>query len=165
MSTQLLLKLIDEGYKKQTWHGPNLRGAIRGLSAKQAAWRPGPHRHNIWEVVVHTAYWKYIVRRRITGGKRGAPARRGGFPLKGSNWFHLPVETTDKAWRNHVQMLDTIHREMRDAIANLRDSDLKKHPTGSNYTIESTVYGIAFHDVYHAGQIQLLKRLYKRKHR
>lgn len=155
-AVNLLLHIIDEAYEKQTWHGPNLRGAIRGLSAKQAAWRLAPARHNIWEIVVHTAYWKYIVRRRLLGEKRGS------FPLKGSNWFKRPDETSERIWHNDVDTLNTMHREMRDAIANLRPSDLKKRPQGSKYTIESIIYGVAFHDVYHAGQIQLLKRLQKR---
>ena len=68
---KLLLSLIDEAYEKKTWHGPNLRGSIRGLTAKQASWRPSPKRHNIWEIVVHAAYWKYIVRRRLLGEKKG----------------------------------------------------------------------------------------------
>lgn len=156
---ELLLKLIDEGYEKQTWHGPNLRGAIRGLTAQQAAWRPGPKRHNIWEVVVHAAYWKYIVRRRISGEKRGS------FPLKGSNWFRRPEKLSEREWKNDVRMLDALHRDMRRAIKSLRPSDLRKRPGGSKYTNEATVYGIAFHDIYHAGQIQLLKRLYRGKSR
>lgn len=154
-----LLKLIDEGYEKQTWHGPNLRGAVRGLTAKEAAWRPGLKRHNIWEIVVHAAYWKYIVRRRLTGETRGS------FPLKGSNWFHLPNDTSERAWRNDVTLLSEMHLAMREAISRLHTSSLKNHPKGSKYTIESTIYGIAFHDVYHAGQIQLLTRLYKGRHR
>src|SRR5262245_16173373 len=73
-----LLDQIEEGYARRTWHGPNLRGSIRGLSSARAAKRLSPSRHNIWEIVVHCAYWKYAVRRRITGEKRGS------FPLKGS---------------------------------------------------------------------------------
>jgi uncharacterized damage-inducible protein DinB len=155
-SIHLLLKLIDEAYEKRTWHGPNLRGALRGLSAKEAAWRPGPKRHNIREIVVHAAYWKYTVRRRILGEKRGS------FPLKGSNWFRRPEIASDKEWKNDVKMLETMHREMRRAIMGLRQSDLRKRPGGSKYTNEAMIYGVAFHDVYHAGQIQLLKRLHKK---
>jgi len=152
-SIPLLLKLIDEAYEKKTWHGPNLRGAISGLTARQASWRPGRNRHDIWEIVVHAAYWKYAVRRRILGEKRGS------FPLKGSNWFRRPERISERHWKNDVKMLDAMHRSMRNAIAHLEASDLKKHPKGSVYTFESTIYGVAFHDVYHAGQIQLVKRL------
>jgi DNA-directed RNA polymerase beta' subunit len=66
MKTQaLVLALIEEAYSKKTWHGPNLRQALKGVTAKQAAWRPAAGRHNIWELTVHAAYWKYIARRRI----------------------------------------------------------------------------------------------------
>ena len=78
------LELIDEAFQKKAWHGPNLRGTIRGLGAAEAAWRPGPGRHSVWELVVHAAYWKYAVRRRVTGEKRGT------FALAGSNWFPRP---------------------------------------------------------------------------
>ena len=78
-SAPLVLALLDEAYEKKTWHGPNLKQSIKGVSAKQAAWRPGPGRHNIWEVSLHAAYWKYAVRRRIEGGKRGRDAPRSRF--------------------------------------------------------------------------------------
>jgi hypothetical protein len=79
-----ILTLLDEAYEKRTWHGPNLKQSIRGVTAKQAARRPAPGRHNIWEVTLHAAYWKYAVRRRMEGGKRGS------FVLKGSNFFARP---------------------------------------------------------------------------
>src|SRR6185436_8272660 len=79
-----LLALLDQAYDRRSWHGTNLRGSIRGVSTEQAAWRPGPSRHNIWEIVVHAAYWKYAARRRLTGEARVS------FPIKGSNWFERP---------------------------------------------------------------------------
>ena len=145
-----LLRLIDEAYEVKTWHGPNLRGSLRGLSAHEASRRPAPGRHNIWEVAVHAAYWKYTVRRRILGEKRGS------FPLKGSNWFTRPAPGAD--WKADLRLLDDVHRGMRDAIAALDESDLPKKPPGSKVSNEAIISGIAFHDVYHAGQIQLLKR-------
>ena len=68
----LLLQLIDEAYEKRAWQGTNLRGSLRGLTAQEAAWRPAPERHNIWEIVLHAAYWKYIVHRRLLGEKKGS---------------------------------------------------------------------------------------------
>src|SRR5260370_39275180 len=70
-SADLVLSLLNEAYEKRTWHGPNLKQSLRGVTARQAAWRPGRGRHNIWEVAVHAAYWKYAVRRSIEVGKRG----------------------------------------------------------------------------------------------
>lgn len=149
----LLLRIVDEAYERKAWHGPNLLGAIRGLEARQAAWRPAANRHNIWEIVVHAAYWKYIVRRRLLGEKKGS------FPLKGSNWFVRPATMTSEAWRNNVVLLEEIHRKMRAAIAGLAPRDLDRIPPGSRVSNTAIISGIAAHDVYHAGQIQLLKRL------
>ena len=149
---KLLLDLIDEGYNRKAWHGTNLRGSIRGLTAQQAAWRPAANRHNIWEIVVHCAYWKYTVRRRITGEKRGS------FPLEGSNWFKRPLELTEKAWRVDIELLAMMHLLLGEAVAELKPSDLSKLSPRKQYTLAATIRGIASHDVYHAGQIQLLKR-------
>jgi uncharacterized damage-inducible protein DinB len=151
----LLLHIIDEAYTKKAWHGTNLRGSIRGLTAQQAAWRPEPTRHNIWEIVLHTAYWKYIVRRRLLGEKKGS------FPLKGSNWIERPLDMTENTWRRDIRLLDEMHRSMCEAIVLLKPSDLNRKPAGSKVSHASIISGIACHDVYHAGQIQLLKRLMK----
>lgn len=149
----LLLDIVDQAYDQHAWHGTNLRGSIRGLSVQEASWRPAPRRHNIWEIVVHAAYWKYAVRRRILGEKRGS------FALKGSNWFVKPVDASTAAWDEDVAMLDTIHSSMREAIAGLSPALLDKIQGKTRYTYAQLIYGIASHDLYHAGQIQLLKRL------
>ncbi len=143
---KLFLELLDEAYQKKAWHGPNLRQSLRGVTAKDAAWRPARGRHNIWEIVLHAAYWKYIVRRRL----RGEP--RGSFALPGSNWFIRPSERTEKAWRRDRGLLDQEDRKVREAVQELVRSRPGKLPP-------FLLTGIAFHDVYHAGQIQLLKRL------
>src|SRR6516225_447107 len=94
----LLLRNLDHAYNQKGWHGPNLRGSIRGLSARLASWRPGPKRRSIADIVVHCAYWKYAVRRSLRGDKRGS------FPLKGSNWFLLPEPLSDSEWRSYVAL-------------------------------------------------------------
>jgi len=145
-STALLLRIIDQAYEQGAWHGPNLKQSLRGVSAKDAAWRPQPGRHNIWEIAVHAAYWKYVVRRRL----RGDP--RGSFPLSGSNWFARPISPTEKAWRADRALLEQEHKKLRQAVGNLGHTGLR----GVSWDV---VFGVAFHDVYHAGQIRLLRRL------
>lgn len=148
---KLVLTLLDEGYQKKTWHGPNLRQSLKGVSARQAAWRPGHGRHNIWEVALHAAYWKYAVRRRIEGGKRGS------FALKGHNFFARPEKgkLSEAAWNADKRLLEREHRAMCAAIAKALRS-----PRSDKYLRQ--LYGVAFHDVYHAGQIRLLRRLQER---
>jgi hypothetical protein len=149
----LLLRLVDEAFNMKAWHGPGLRGSIKGVDARLAAWRPAPERRNIWEIVVHAAYWKYTVRRRLRADKKGS------FPLKGSNWFGRPLILEDQAWRADIRLLEEMHRSMREAIAALDPADLALAPAGSKLSHQRIIAGIVAHDVYHAGQIQLLKRL------
>lgn len=150
----LLLDGLDEAFERHSWHGPNLRGSVRGLSAEDAAWRPGAGRHNIWEIVVHAAYWKYGVRRLITGAKRGA------FAYRGSNWF-ARQEASPAAWRRDLDLLAREHAMLREAVADLPAAHLNRVSPKKRYTYAGVIRGVAAHDVYHAGQIQLLKRMRK----
>jgi hypothetical protein len=128
----LLLDSLDEAFDKKSWHGPNLRSSIRGVSPVGAAWRPAPGRHSIQELTVHAAYWKYVVRRRITGEKRGS------FALPGSNFFPRPAANA-VLWKADIA-----------AITEL--------PASAPQTLH-LIRGAAAHDLYHAGQIRLLRRL------
>jgi len=150
---ELLLRMFDEAFDHKAWHGPNLRGAIRRVDAKQAVWRPGLRRHNIAEIVVHCAYWKYTLRRSIRGEKRGS------FRLKGSNWFAAPARLSPEGWRQFVGWLDEEHALLRQAISSA-ELDRPIAP-GKAGTIAMRLYSLAMHDVYHAGQIQTLKALQK----
>jgi uncharacterized damage-inducible protein DinB len=151
---RLLLQIIDQGYERKAWHGPNLRGSIRGLSSEVAAWRPDAGRHSIWEIVVHAAYWKYAVRRLLTGEPRAS------FAYKGSNWFPCPVRLTRERWHEATSLLAEEHSQLRSAIQDLQPRSLHEKPSSSKYTRANLLYGIASHDIYHAGQIQLVKRLF-----
>jgi hypothetical protein len=102
---------------------------------------------------VHAAYWKYAAWRRLTG------ATRGSFPLKGSNWFKRPVEVSDAAWRSDLALLDEMHRVLRESVRRLPAAALGRTARGSKVSNFALLSGVAAHDLYHAGQIQLLKRL------
>ena len=141
---ELLLVFFDKAFDGSVWHGPTLRGSIRGVDYREALWKPTPKHHNIWELVLHTAYWKYAVKRRITHGKRGM------FVIEGSNWFKIPAKPGRAAWKKDITLLEDYHAALRREIEKL---DLTK------FKRLDLIYGIASHDLYHAGQIQLLKRL------
>jgi hypothetical protein len=150
---EILLDLLDEAFARKSWHGTNLRGSIRGLDPALAGWHPGPGRHSIREIVVHAAYWKYAVWRRLAGQKRGS------FALEGSNWFARPGPADPKGWAEDVGLLSGEHKRLREAVERLTPAALRQVPKGSRFTVAGLVRGIAAHDLYHAGQIQLLKKL------
>ena len=156
---EIVLDNLDRAFATSSWHGTNLRGAIRGLTLEEAAFRPRPGRHNVWELVVHCAYWKYAARRQLTGGKRGA------FPLAGSNFFPRPQGAAAVGdWRRDVALLERCHEELRAVVATLAPGELRRSPRGRGRSRLEILLGVAAHDLYHAGQIQLLKRL-ARRHR
>ena len=148
----LFVTQFDEAYDRRSWHGTNLRGSLRRVTAADAAWRPSRGRHNIQEIVVHCAYWKYAVRRRFTGEPRAS------FPLRGSNWF--PRRRVDeRTWRENIGLLDDAHRQLRLVIADLDLRRLEQTPRESSVSNRAILSGIIAHDLYHAGQIQLVKKL------
>jgi hypothetical protein len=114
------------------------------VSAAEAAKRPAPGRHSIWELALHAAYWKYVVWRKLTGAKPGS------FPRAGSNWLAIPTPSTEAAWKRDVALLASMHADLRASVENLKDLTPRRR---------RLIAGVALHDAYHTGQIQLVKRL------
>jgi len=139
----LLLELLDRAFDARSWHGANLTGALRGVDADTAARRVG-RRKTVWEQALHAAYWKQRVINKIS-----VPGR---FPRKGSNWPAAPAKATESAWRADLALLKDVHRTLRAAVASLPGQALTPK-------VVQMIHGVAFHDVYHAGQIKLLRRL------
>jgi hypothetical protein len=152
LEIDILLKMIDEGYSKSAWHGANLRGSLRGVDAKKALWRPGKGRPRIWDIVVHLAHSKYLTWRRTVGDKAEK------FPRESTGrqyWYEIPSIANEANWRKDLKLLNNYHKRVREAIA-----ALKKQPIEQPFdTVLHRINGCAMHDVYHAGQIQLIKKL------
>ena len=148
----VLIDLLDEAFDRPAWHGPNLRGALRGLTAEEAARRPEPGRHCIWELALHCAYWKYAACRRLTG--EGA---RGSFPRRPSNFPRMPARPDAAAWKADLLLLDEMHSLLRGTVASFPARRLGERMGRS--TAVRLIYGIAAHDLYHAGQVRLLIKL------
>jgi hypothetical protein len=150
---ELLLEILDQAFDRKGWHGTTLRGALRGITPEEALWRPAPNRHNIWELTVHAAYWKYAVRRRLVGDAMGS------FPRKPSNWPLVPAKPDGKSWKLDIRLLESEHRLLRDTVRTLPPPRLEERSPQGVWTNAEEIHGIAAHDLYHTGQIQLLKKL------
>jgi uncharacterized damage-inducible protein DinB len=150
-----LLALLDEAFDCRSWHGTNLKGSIRGMSAERAARRPAAGRHSVVEIIAHCAYWKYSVRRRLLNQSKGS------FPLKGSDWFSIAEPLDEKTWRGYVRILTEEHRQLRQAVADFDVRRLSAMPAGSTTSYAKLIRGAVFHDIYHAGQIQFIKRVHE----
>jgi uncharacterized damage-inducible protein DinB len=148
----LLLDALDRAFDRKGWHGTTLRGALRGLAVETALFRPAPGRHNAWELLLHAAYWKYAVRRRLAGGAHNS------FPRKPSNWPALPSPADGAALARDLALLGEEHERLREAVAAFPPGRLDE-PIGKPWTPAQLIQGATAHDLYHTGQIQLLKRL------
>jgi uncharacterized damage-inducible protein DinB len=138
------------------WHGgPTAVGALRGVPAETARWVPGAKRHGIWMLTLHIAYWKYAVRRHLE------PVGRGQFPRSPANWPALPEVPDEAAWQADRALLGREHRLFVEAVRQFDPAKLNRRPPKKRQsTYGDMILGVLAHDVYHTGQIQLLKRLH-----
>ena len=155
--TTLLLENLQPRAGRGGWHGgPTPLGAVRGVAVAEAAWTPFPGRKSIWQLVLHIAYWKYAVRRRLEGGK-GAR-----FPRSPANWPHIADSSDAAAWAADVALLRAEHERLLEIVAKMPASRYgNATPGGKRWTVGELILGIAQHDAYHSGQIQMLKRLWQ----
>ena len=124
--------------------------ALDGLTEDVASWRPAPDAHNAWELIVHADYWTYRIHQHVA---ETAPSE---FSEPGKNFYERPADGADLA--TDIQNLRARHAALREAAASLDPSQLDAH-ADSGYTVANVLAGLAAHHVYHAGQIQLLRRL------
>lgn len=138
------LRRAQEG---EAWHGPSAREVLTGLTAEQAAARPIPGAHSIWELVLHLTAWRGEALRRIQGAAPGAPPEGDWPPVR---------DTGDAAWAAALRALGEANRALVAAVQRLPDSRLDD-PIGraSAYVL---LHGVAQHDAYHLGQVSLLKK-------
>jgi hypothetical protein len=143
-------RLLDEGHSTRAWYGADILSAVGDLDADTAARRPAPGRHNIGEIALHHAYWAHEVRHRLTGDA-GTP-----FPFTGEDWFEWPREG-GPSWSAVQQTLHAEVHALYDAVRGVEAGTIAS-PLAPAAQVDQ-ILGIAAHAAYHAGQVQLVKRL------
>lgn len=143
----------------RNWHGgPSPVTALRGVTADEAVWRPAPRRKSIWALALHIAYWKYTVRRHLE------PTPIPRFPRSPSNWPTPPRTADPTGWRRDVALLKEEHERLIAAAARVPATAVDRiPPAGRRWTYGQLLLGIAAHDAYHTGQIQLMKKLWNER--
>lgn len=142
---------LSRAYAGKAWHGPSVRVLLKGVTAEQAAQRPIPDAHSIWELVLHIAAWDRVVAERIQGGKTTELPPEKNFPSV--------ADTSGVAWKKTLQGLDRQHKALVAAIEKFPDAKLNRNLGGGDYTYYITMHGAVQHDLYHAGQVAILKKM------
>jgi uncharacterized damage-inducible protein DinB len=141
---------LRRAYEGPAWHGPSLKELLSDVTAEKAARRPLGLAHSIWELVNHIGAWERIVRLRITSPPAVEPSDEENFP---------PVnDTSEAAWAETLVRLEEGNRALRDTIAELDEARLADMVPGTEYNVYFMLHGVIQHDLYHAGQIALLKK-------
>ena len=144
-----IVSQLHHTYRGPAWHGPTLVELLRGMDEQEAARVAVPNVHSIWELVLHCAAWKRAVIRRIDGDRAD---------LQGVEDWPLVVDTSNRAWLDALADLDAAHAELEARIARLDQADLDRNAPGQQVTLFDTILGVIQHDIYHAGQVALLKK-------
>jgi len=150
LDASVLSRILEEGCGPGAWHGADLRAALADVTPEIAFWRPGPGRHSIAEIALHHAYYAHSVRQQLLG----TPVEP--FALEGDDWFTLP-DQSNMTWPEILRVVETEQAQLAAVVAGVGAGRVKSAVADSERF--DLVLGITCHAVYHAGQVQLLKRL------
>lgn len=152
------LRSIGPTTKRPAWHGaPTLIGVLRGVSPTVALWRPHPNIHCIWQIALHAAFFKNSVANRLSHESNRFPRK-----LRPDCWPSVPERLTAKEWRDDGRLVADVHRRLVDVVAAFDPAKLDRPPVGvRDRPAIQFIHGIAEHDLYHTGQIKVLKRFAK----
>ena len=145
----LVAEQLRRAFEGDAWHGPALLELIEDVDAATAAAKPIPEVHSIWELVLHVAAWDRAACRRL-GGKRVQLTGLANFPA-----MPKPTEAT---WRKAVAHVKRTHDALVKTVAALPESRLRDRVPGKKYDFYFMLQGVAQHELYHAGQIAILKK-------
>ena len=150
----LLADQIRRAFDGEAWHGDSLLEILTGVNAWTAAARPIKNAHSIWELVLHIITWDDVTIRRVAG-QALQPSEKENFP---------PVsDTSETAWKNAIRRLKQTHAALVKTVADFPDSRLHDQVPGKTEAYYDFYYlfsGIVQHELYHAGQIALLKKFH-----
>ena len=141
---------LDKGFYGNAWHGPALEEVLDGILPEQASVRPIPNAHTIWEIVLHLATWRRVVCRRLEGERvDDVPPEEDWPPIS---------DAGEEGWAAARQALRDEQSLLHTAIAAFGDERLDDEVPGFGYSFYTMLHGLINHDLYHAGQIALLKK-------
>ncbi|HEX4004327.1 MAG TPA: DinB family protein [Candidatus Acidoferrales bacterium] len=144
-----ILDQMDRAFSGDAWHGPPLMRLLDGVSAEDASKHIIPGAHSVWELVHHIGAWNSIVQHRMQGETIDVTSERDWPPV----W-----EVNEPAWKRALENLADSRSRLRRVAGALRDDQLEEKIGPSSLSRYQILHGVVQHDLYHAGQIAILKR-------
>jgi uncharacterized damage-inducible protein DinB len=146
-----ILDQLKRAFEGDAWHGPSVHESLAGVTAAQAHARPLASAHSIWELVHHIAVWESVGRRRLEGD-------RAPIDISSPEDWPPADDQSEAAWEQAKAALDRGHEDLREAISRVPESRLDERIFDGMSTVYVTLHGVIQHDLYHAGQIAMLKK-------
>ena len=140
---------LERAFTGEAWHGPSLLELLADVDATKAAAHPIAGAHSIWELVLHIATWDKTVASRL-GGNSGKVSAEENFPAIN--------DTSEAAWQQAIETLKRNHRELIEAMSSVEESRLDAPVVEGMSSVYVHMHGAVQHDLYHAGQIAILKK-------
>src|ERR1051325_3558993 len=94
---------LERIFHGDPWYGSSTMEVLRGISAGEAAHRPLPQAHTIWEIALHLISWNREAARRPRTGAAREP--------KDGGWAEMP-EPAPENWRWTVERVEESYRAL-----------------------------------------------------
>jgi uncharacterized damage-inducible protein DinB len=144
-----ILDQMDRALNGEAWHGPALEELLKNVSAQQAAAHPVAGAHSIWEIVNHIAAWNGILAQRASWKATGVTPEE--------DWPAV-TDTSAASWKRALQHMRDERARLRSAAEKLKDVQLDEIVPGKDHSMYVMLHGGVQHDLYHGGQIAILKK-------
>ena len=148
--TERIQDQLERAYAGNAWHGPPLRNLLSDISAATASTNPKVGSHSIWQIALHILAWQRVVLRRMAGETIGDLPPEQDWPVVS--------DTSDAAWKQSLSQLEGVHKQLREAIGSFPEARLSEKVQGQRYPFYGMLHGVIQHNLYHAGQIAVLKK-------
>jgi uncharacterized damage-inducible protein DinB len=144
-----ILDQLKRAFEGEAWHGPSVLESLEGVTWETALRKPIAGAHSIWEIVLHMTAWEDVARRRLLGDSTEI--------TEDENWPGIEAASS-AGWTRALEGLRSGHMRLQETAASVRDDLLDSSPTGKPITRYVHLHGVIQHDLYHAGQISILKK-------
>jgi uncharacterized damage-inducible protein DinB len=143
-----IVKLFEDLQHGDCWIGTNFKETLYGVDAATASKIISTNGNSIWQLTNHIIFWRTTVVNRLTGSNNPPPFKD----------FLLPDELNAANWKQTGHDFEAAYHSLRTALHNVKDENLDKPSVKPEQTIYQLIMGCLQHDVYHLGQMMLLRK-------